>query len=188
MEQIVDYLNFGQEKAQFPDREAKLIRNHPFMTQLDFFDMQEDQEMKWEDETRHRQAVRVSQTFGMSAAAVRAMAPRTGSTRTADGASQTDGTQSNSAGTQTANDRPRLNGKQSGGTQTEMSTGSKDTPVYIPQHVPIYSQHPVYTVHNNTSTSGSNPSMQKGVSYRPPPPSGPPPPQYGQGPHSQQPP
>ena len=103
------------------------------MTQLDFFDMHEDQEMKWEYETRHRQAVRVARTFDMSAAAVRAMAPRTGSTRTADGASQTDGTQSNSAGTQTANDRQRLNGKQSGGTQTEMSTGSKDTPVYIPQ-------------------------------------------------------
>ena len=144
--------------------------------------------MKWEDETRHRQAVRVAQTFGMSAAAVRAMAPRTGSTRTADGASQTDGTQSNSAGTQTANDRPRLNGKQSGGTQTEMASASKDIPVYIPQRVPIYSQRPVYTVHNNTSTSGSNPSMQKGVSYLPPPPSGQPPPQYGQGPQSQQPP
>ncbi len=51
MEQLVDYLNFGQEKAQVPDREAKLIHNLPFMTQLDFFDMQEDQEMKWEDET-----------------------------------------------------------------------------------------------------------------------------------------
>ena len=46
MEQIVDYLKFGQEKMQVPDRTAKLIRNHPFMTQLDFFDMQEDQERK----------------------------------------------------------------------------------------------------------------------------------------------
>ena len=41
MQQIVDYLNFGQEKMQVPDREAKQIRNHPFMTQLDFFDMHE---------------------------------------------------------------------------------------------------------------------------------------------------
>ena len=30
MEQIADYFIFGQEKAQFPDREAKLIRNQPF--------------------------------------------------------------------------------------------------------------------------------------------------------------
>ncbi len=42
VEQIVDYLNFGQEKVQFPDREARLIRGHPFMTQLDFCGMQED--------------------------------------------------------------------------------------------------------------------------------------------------
>ncbi len=34
----------GQERVRFPDREAKFIRNDPFMTQLDFFDMQEDQE------------------------------------------------------------------------------------------------------------------------------------------------
>ncbi len=36
MEQIVDYLANGQEHTKFPDREAKFIRNHPFMTQLDF--------------------------------------------------------------------------------------------------------------------------------------------------------
>ncbi len=64
MEQIFEYPNCGQEKVRFPDREAKLIRNHPFMTQLDFFGMQEGQEMKWEDETRHRQAVTVAETFG----------------------------------------------------------------------------------------------------------------------------
>ena len=43
-EQIANYLNYGQETVEYPDRQAKLIRNHPFMTQLDFFDMQEDQE------------------------------------------------------------------------------------------------------------------------------------------------
>ena len=36
MEEIVNYLANRQEKANFPDREAKQIRNHPFMTQLDF--------------------------------------------------------------------------------------------------------------------------------------------------------
>ena len=41
MEQIVNYFANGQECVRFPDREAKFIRNHPFMTQLDFFVMQE---------------------------------------------------------------------------------------------------------------------------------------------------
>ena len=68
MEQIVDYLNFGQEKAQFPDREAKLIRNHPFMTQLDFFDMQEDQEKQWEEQKKQHQAMELARALGMSAA------------------------------------------------------------------------------------------------------------------------
>ena len=36
-EQILNYLTYGQENIVFPDREAKLVRNHPFMTQLDFF-------------------------------------------------------------------------------------------------------------------------------------------------------
>ena len=42
-EQIVDYLANGQERVNYPDREAKMIRNHPYMTQLDFSDMQIDQ-------------------------------------------------------------------------------------------------------------------------------------------------
>ncbi len=58
---------------------------------------------------------------------------------------QTGGTQTNSAGTQ----------KRSGGAQTEMSSGSQDVPVYIPQQVPMHTQHPVYTVYNNnTRTQG----------------------------------
>ena len=44
MMQIVNYLENGQEKMTYPDREAKFVRNHPFMTQLEFFDMQEDQQ------------------------------------------------------------------------------------------------------------------------------------------------
>jgi hypothetical protein len=42
-EQFVNYFNCGQETVLFPDREAKLIRNHPFMTQLVFSDMRGDQ-------------------------------------------------------------------------------------------------------------------------------------------------
>ena len=68
MEQIVNYLNFGQEKMKVLDREAKQIRNHPFMTQLDFFDMQEDQEKQWEEQKKHHQAMELARTMGMSAA------------------------------------------------------------------------------------------------------------------------
>ena len=46
-EQIANYFNYGQETVAFPDRLAKRIRNTPFMTQLDFFDRQEDQQMQW---------------------------------------------------------------------------------------------------------------------------------------------
>ncbi len=35
-EQILNYLTYGQENIVYPDREAKLVRIHPFMTQLDF--------------------------------------------------------------------------------------------------------------------------------------------------------
>ena len=80
MEQIVNYLNFGQETVRFPDREAKLIRNHPFMTQLDFFDMQEDQERKWAAEERQHEATRVAEQTGLSAAQVGATSPPQGST------------------------------------------------------------------------------------------------------------
>ena len=215
MEQVVDYLNFGQEKAQFPDREAKLIRNHPFMTQLDFFDMQEDQERKWEDETHNRQATRVAQMFGMSAAEVRAMEPRTGSTRTADGGSQTDaprtadggaqteGMQASSGPPTTKNKAQRFAGKQAKRVpvermRVEQSSGSGQAPVYINQPVTMYVQHPVLTTHpthtiqNNTSTSGFTSSMQQGVTYRPPQSSSagaiPQPRQNGKGPYGRQPP
>ena len=36
MMQIVNYLENGQERMAYPDREATFVRNHPFMTQLDF--------------------------------------------------------------------------------------------------------------------------------------------------------
>ncbi len=52
MEQIVNYLAFHQEKVKFPDRTATLIRNNQFMTQLDFSDMQEAQEMQWEEQQK----------------------------------------------------------------------------------------------------------------------------------------
>ena len=36
LEEMVNYLANHQEMTKFPDREAKQIRNHPFLTQLDF--------------------------------------------------------------------------------------------------------------------------------------------------------
>ena len=54
-EQIVDYLANGQERVNFPDREAKMIRNHPFMTQRDFFDMQIDQKRAWEEQKKQQE-------------------------------------------------------------------------------------------------------------------------------------
>ena len=61
MEQLVDYLVTGQERMNFPDREAKQIRNHPFMTQLDFFDMQEEQQKAWADTVRKKEAQEVAE-------------------------------------------------------------------------------------------------------------------------------
>ena len=52
MEEIVNYLVNHQETTKFPDREAKQIRNHPFLTQLDCFDTNEDQKRAWEEEKR----------------------------------------------------------------------------------------------------------------------------------------
>ena len=46
VEQNVNYINYGQETVIYPDRQAKSIRNHPFVTQLDFFDTQEEAELR----------------------------------------------------------------------------------------------------------------------------------------------
>ena len=117
------------------------------MTQLDFFDMQEDEKAQWEEQKRQHEVEVIAQQFGMSAASVRAMGTQTGKTRTSDTQSQTNGTQNASSGTQTGK---RTN---TGGTQTEMASSS--------------TQHPVYIVNNDSRVSGTNSSMQGGVSYRP---------------------
>ena len=76
MMQIVNYLENGQEKMTYPDREAKFIRNHPFMTQLDFFDMQEEQKRAWEGEQRKKEAEKTATEEGGSAAIGAATAPQ----------------------------------------------------------------------------------------------------------------
>ncbi len=89
MEQIVNYLENGQEHMKFPDREAKFIRNHPFMTQLDFFDMQEDQERAWEEHKREHEAQRISQETHQTAAEVRSEGTQTDKPKTFSRATET---------------------------------------------------------------------------------------------------
>jgi hypothetical protein len=76
MEQLVDYLQNGQERVKFPNREAKFIRNHPFMTQLDFFDMQEDMKNAWEEKEREHEAEQISEETQETAAEVRTTTTR----------------------------------------------------------------------------------------------------------------
>ena len=52
----------------FPDREAKFIRNHPFMTQLDFFDTNEEQKRAWEEQKRKEEAKDIATQSGTSQA------------------------------------------------------------------------------------------------------------------------
>ena len=75
-EQIVDYLENGQERVKFPDREAKFVRDHPFMTQLDFFDMQEEQQKAWEAQQRKMEARDVAEEMKTSEASVMATSQR----------------------------------------------------------------------------------------------------------------
>ena len=74
METIIHYLTYNQEKQKFPDREAKQIREHPFMTQLVFFDMQEDQQRAWEGQKREQEAKTVSQETQTSVAEIQTVA------------------------------------------------------------------------------------------------------------------
>ncbi len=146
MEQIVSYLESGQEHIAFPDRLAKLVRNHPFMTQLDFFDMQEDQERKWEEEKRQQEVVHIAEQFGMSAAAVRAMGTQgtqTDRTGTGSSGSQTDRPATSSSETQT--NRPKVVGKQFASTGTD---------------APGATHHPIYAVHNDKHVAPAASSMQ----------------------------
>ena len=76
MEEIVNYLANHQEKTKFPDREAKQIRNHPFMTQLDFFDTNEDQKRAWEEEKRKREVKEIATQMKSSEALERAKQKR----------------------------------------------------------------------------------------------------------------
>ena len=68
MEEIVNYLANHQERMRFPDRQAKQIRNHPFMTQLDFFDTNEEQKRAWEVQKRKEEVKEIATQAGTSEA------------------------------------------------------------------------------------------------------------------------
>ena len=68
MEEIVNYLANHQERMRFPDRQAKQIRNHPFMTQLDFFDTNEEQKRAWEVQQRKQEVKEIAIQAGTSEA------------------------------------------------------------------------------------------------------------------------
>ena len=72
MSDIIHYLENNQERTSYPDREASFIRKHPFMTQLDFFDMQDEQKRAWEEQARDHEAEQVAKDTKESKAIVKA--------------------------------------------------------------------------------------------------------------------
>ncbi len=73
-EGIVEYITYGQETIKYPDRFAKIIRNHPYLTQLDgegMMEMQEQQENAWKQQEKENRIKMLKSD--MSAGAMRAM-------------------------------------------------------------------------------------------------------------------
>ena len=64
MEEIVNYLQNGQETVKYTDRQAKFIRNHPFMTQFDFFEIPKYEESQLEEQIRHQRAQELARDLG----------------------------------------------------------------------------------------------------------------------------
>ena len=135
MEQIVDYLAFGQERMTFPDRQAKFIRNHPFMTQLDFFEMQDDMKRAWEKQKTENEAREISEETKQTTAEI--------GVQTAPGAPQSAapppapvtevGTQTTGTGAQTTS-----SGTQTAGTSAQTtSSGTQTHKRYGTQHMDI---------------------------------------------------
>ena len=65
-EHIVDYLASGQERVHYPDRAAKQIRNHPYLTQLDFFETVDEQRKVWEEQRREEEINKLAGENGTS--------------------------------------------------------------------------------------------------------------------------
>ena len=62
-EGIVEYIAYGQETIKYPDRLAKFMRNHPYLTQLDgegMMEMQEQQENAWKEQVKEQRVKELS--------------------------------------------------------------------------------------------------------------------------------
>jgi len=73
-EGIVEYIAYGQETIKYPDRLAKFMRNHPYLTQLDgegMMEMQEQQENAWKEQVKEQRVKELSKA-STSAPEVRA--------------------------------------------------------------------------------------------------------------------
>jgi hypothetical protein len=73
-EGIVDYIANGQETIKYPDRLAKFMRNHPYLTQLDgegVMEMQEQQENVWKEQEKEHRVKELSTKGTQSAPEVR---------------------------------------------------------------------------------------------------------------------
>ena len=103
METIIHYLTYNQERVKSPNRQAKMIRNHPLMTQLDFYDMQEEQERTWEEQKREHETQRISKETQTSAAEVRATASRSSAAETQTSAAEVRTTASSGSTASTTN-------------------------------------------------------------------------------------
>ncbi len=73
-DEIVDYLRGKQEMIKYPDRFAKRIREHPYLTQLDgegLLEMEEQQENEWREKEKEHRVKEVSSRSSQTAPEVR---------------------------------------------------------------------------------------------------------------------
>ena len=75
-EAIVDYIANKQETTPYPNRMAKQLRNHPYLTQLDDYGMMEmemQQERANEEQYKEQTIRHIVETSGSSAPEIRAI-------------------------------------------------------------------------------------------------------------------
>jgi hypothetical protein len=75
-EEQINYLQAGQETIRYPDREAKQIRNSPFLTQFDGIgqsSIEEQQLNKWIEEEKQIELQKVALSSNQSIAELRAL-------------------------------------------------------------------------------------------------------------------
>jgi hypothetical protein len=73
-DELIDYLKGKQEVIKYPDRFAKRVREHPFLTQLDgegLDDMAEQQENAWKEQEKEHRVKEFSHASTQSAPEIR---------------------------------------------------------------------------------------------------------------------